>query len=63
MVPAKRSFVDFGEREAAALVWVLDMGEVVVEVVKGVVAARRQPDGALGRHGSGCCELWLISIL
>jgi hypothetical protein len=37
VVPSKRSLVDLGERQAAALVGVLNVGEVIVEVVKGVL--------------------------
>jgi hypothetical protein len=33
VVPAERSLVDLGKSESAALVRVLDMGEIVVEVV------------------------------
>lgn len=40
VVPAERSLVNLSESKTPSLIWVLDVGEVIVEVVEGVVAAR-----------------------
>jgi hypothetical protein len=53
MVPAEGSLVDFGEGESAALVGVCDVGEVIVEVVEGVV-----PACCFGGHVCKLCQCW-----
>lgn len=41
MVPAEGSFVDFRQRESPSLVWLDDVGKVIVEVVVGSIAPGR----------------------
>jgi hypothetical protein len=60
MVPAEGCLVDFGEGESAALVGVGYVGEIIVEVVEGVV-----PTCCFGSHGvlsllSKLCQCWAL---
>lgn len=59
MIPAKGSLVDLCKSKSAALIGVLDMGEVIVEVVEGNVATsggavRSDFSHCIGLVG-GCC--------
>lgn len=52
MVPAKWSLVNLGESQTTTLVGVLDVGEVIVEVVEGIVASTRLVEVS---HSEGMC--------
>lgn len=63
MVPTEGSLVDLGESEASTLVRVVDVKEVVVEVVVGIVASggpvytgSRSPRG-FGSHLFGLIKI------
>lgn len=47
MIPAERSFVDFGKSKASSLIGVGNVGEVIVEVVEGGVSTG---GGVVGGH-------------
>jgi hypothetical protein len=49
MVPAERSLVDLSESKTTTLIGVLNVGEVVVEVVEGIVTTT----GLVGRDDRG----------
>jgi hypothetical protein len=51
MVPPERSLINFSEGKSSALIGVLDVGEVIVEVVKRCVAT-----GGLDERNSHCVE-------
>lgn len=55
MVPSEGSFVNLGERKTTALIRILDMKEVIVEIVVGVVTA----GSLLGGHG---CRIRICSM-
>lgn len=57
MIPAEGGLVDLGEGQATALVGVLDVGEVIVEVVEGVVPAGGLVGGDVG-HGEAFWRAW-----
>lgn len=57
MVPAKGSFVDLGERKTTTLIGILNVGEIIVEVVEGIVASTGlvgRDNGRLRRHCKEC---------
>lgn len=58
MVPAKGSFVDFGESKTTTLIGVLDVSKVIVEVVEGGVSTSSLDDG-VGSRSSHCIEVYL----
>ena len=50
MIPPERSFINLSESKSSSLIWILDMGEVIVEVVEGGITT----SGLVLGSGSHC---------
>lgn len=44
VVPSERSFIDLSKSETTTLIGILDVSEVIMEVVEGIISTRRLHD-------------------